>query len=59
MIELVDKGRDIVWNNSGAAPFQPLVMQPDKCVGEPDLHQMPFQKVRRCARLIGAGHIEV
>jgi adenine-specific DNA-methyltransferase len=34
MTELVFKGKEFVWNHHLAVPFRPLVMQPDKGVGE-------------------------
>ena len=37
MTELVFKGKEFVWNHHLAVPFRPLVMQPDKGIGDPRL----------------------
>jgi adenine-specific DNA-methyltransferase len=37
MTELVFKGKEFVWNHHLAVPFRPLVMQPEKGIGEPRL----------------------
>lgn len=34
MTELVFKGKEFVWNHHLAVPFRPLVMQPEKGIGE-------------------------
>ena len=34
MTELLFKGKEFVWNHHLAVPFRPLVMQPDKGIGE-------------------------
>ena len=38
MTELVFKGKEFVWNHHLAVPFRPLVMQPEKGIGDPRLH---------------------
>jgi adenine-specific DNA-methyltransferase len=35
--ELVFKGKEFVWNHHLAVPFRPLVMQPEKGIGQPRL----------------------
>lgn len=37
MTELVFKGKEFVWNHHLAVPFRPLVMQPEKGIGDPRL----------------------
>ncbi|PWE31368.1 site-specific DNA-methyltransferase [Maritimibacter sp. 55A14] len=37
MTELNFKGKEFVWNHHLAVPFRPLVMQPDKGIGDPRL----------------------
>lgn len=39
MTELVFKGKEFVWNHHLAVPFRPLVMLPDKGVGEARLDE--------------------